>query len=186
MEDISMMTHAQQQPYTLSSEKPLAVVASNINADGYELAKQFAENGYDLIVAAGNPSVVEEAFDFKEYGVDAVSFQLDLSTTEGVEQLYRRIIATGRPVEAMVINTGISEDLTNETVLAKKVLKDMADRGRGRILFAGSDKDDDARPACEALQEEAQGTGVTVTALRSGNSEIYFLKKGYEEPNLLH
>lgn len=180
-----MMNQHQQQSY-VSSEKPLAVVASNTNSDGYELAKQFAENGYDLIVVAGNPSVVEEAFDFKEYGVDAVSFQLDLSTTEGVEQLYRRIIATGRPVEAMVINTGISEDLTHETELAKKVLKDMTDRGRGRILFAGSDKDEDARPACEALQEEARGTGVTVTALRSGHSEIYFLKKGYEEPTLLH
>lgn len=182
-----MMTQPQQRPYSVSSEKPLAVVASNTNSDGYELAKQFAENGYDLIVAAGNPSVVEEAFDFQEYGVDAVSFQLDLSTTEGVEQLYRRIIATGRPVEAMVINTGISENLTNETVLAKKVLKDMADRGRGRILLAGSNNHkEDATPICEALQEEAQGTGVTVTALRSGKSEIYFLKKGYEEPTLLH
>lgn len=175
----------QQQPY-LSSEKPLAVVASNTNTDGYALAKQFAENGYDLIVAAINPSVVEEAEDFKRFGVDAVSFQLDLSTAEGVEQLYRRIIATGRPVEAMVINTGISEDLTNETGLAKRILKDMVDKGRGRILFAGSNSEEDADLACEALQEEAQGTGVTVTALRSGNSEIYFLKKGYETPTLLH
>jgi short-subunit dehydrogenase len=174
-----------QQTY-LTSDKPLAVIASNNNTDGYELAKQFAENGYDLIVAAGNPSVVEEAEDFKKLGVDAVSFQLDLSTAEGVEQLYRRIIATGRPVEAMVINTGISEDLTNETGLAKRILKDMADKGRGRILFAGQDSEDDADLACEALQEEAQGTGVTVTALRSGNSEIYFLKKGYEGSTLLH
>lgn len=180
------MMNQQQTTNYLSSEKPLAVVASNTNSDGSLLARQFAENGYDVIVAAGNPSVVEEAEDLKGYGVDAVSFQLDLSTSEGVEQLYRRIIATGRPVEAMVINTGITEDLTNETILAKKVLKDMADRGRGKILFAASDKDEDARPACEALKEEAQGTGVTVMALRSGNSEIYFLKKGYEEPALLH
>lgn len=174
-----------QQTY-LTSDKPLAVVASNNNIDGYELAKQFAENGYDLIVAAGNPSVVEEAEDFKKLGVDAVSFQLDLSTAEGVEQLYRRIIATGRPVEAMVINTGISENFTNETALAKRILKDMADKGRGRILFTGVESEEDAGLACEALQEEAQGTGVTITALRSGNSEIYFLKKGYEGATLLH
>jgi short-subunit dehydrogenase len=184
MEDISIMT--EQQPYSVTSEKPLAVVASNTNSDGYELAKQFAKNGYDLIVVAGNPSIVEDAFDFQEYGVDAVSFQLDLSTTEGVEQLYRRIIATGRPIEAMVINTGISEDLTNEKILAKKILKDMTDRGRGHILFAGSEKEEDSNPTCEALQEEARGTGVTVTALRSGKSEIYFLKKGYVEPTTLH
>ena len=174
------------QQTNLTSEKPLAVVASNTNTDGYALAKQFAENGYDLIVAAINPSVVEEAEDFKQLGVDAVSFQLDLSTAEGVEQLYKRIIATGRPVEAMVINTGISGNLTNETSLAKKILKDMVDKGRGKILFAGSNTEEDADLACEALQEEAQGTGVTVTVLRSGSSEIYFLKKGYEEPILLH
>lgn len=170
----------------LVSEKPLAVVASNTNLDGYELAKQFAKNGYDLIVAAVNPSVVEEAEDFKKYGIDAVSFQLDLSTAEGVEQLYKKIIATGRPVEAMVINTGISKDLINETQLAKRILKDMADKGHGRILFAGTDSEEESDLVCEELQEEAQGTGVTITALHSGNTEIYFLKKGYESPTLLH
>ncbi|MBC7711884.1 MAG: SDR family NAD(P)-dependent oxidoreductase [Rhizobacter sp.] len=170
----------------LTSEKPLAVVASNFNMDGYDLAKQFAERGYDLILAASNPSVVEEAQDFKELGVDAVSFQLDLSTTEGVEQLYSRIIATGRPVEAMVINTGLSANFSNETSLAKKVLKDMALRGHGRILFAGSENQEDTTQVYETIFEEAKGSGVTVTAIKAGKNELYFLKEGYEEPYLLH
>lgn len=167
----------------INQEKPLAVIASNTCFDGYELARQFAENGYDLIVAATNPSVVEEAEDFKEYGIDAVSFQLDLSSAEGVEQLYRRIIATGRPVEAIVINTGLGKDFINEVDLAKKVLKDMANRGYGKILFAGRKKDEDTSVICEALQNEAKGTGVTVTALKSGNSKIYFLNS---EVSYLH
>lgn len=163
-----------QQTYE-AQKKPLAVIASNSCSDGYDLAKQFAEKGYDLIVAAINPSVVEEAEDFKELGVDAVSFQLDLSSPEGIEQLYRRIVATGRPVEAIVINTGMSEDHTNETVLAQKVLKDMAGNGRGHILFASRDlKDEDPRPMRKALQKEAEGTGVTITSLKSG-SIINFL-----------
>ena len=168
------------------SEKPLAVVASNLNMDGYNLAKQFAEHGYDLIVAASNPSVVEEAQEFKELGVDAVSFQLDLSSEEGVEQLYRRIIATGRPVEAMVINTGTSTDYINETYLAKKVLKKMALNGHGRILFAGSENQEDTSEIYEQIFEEAKGSGVTVTSIKAGNKELYFLKEGYEEPYLLH
>lgn len=170
----------------MNLEKPLAVVASINNSVGYELAKQFAENGYDLIIAATNPSVVEEAEEFKKYGVDAVSFQLDLSTAEGVEQLYKRIIATGRPVEAMIINTGMSKDLTNEKGLAKKILKDMADKGHGRIVFAGSNSELDSDIACEALQEESRGTGVTITVLHSGNTEIFFLKKLNEKSKLLH
>ena len=171
-----------RQETNLSSEKPLAVVASTVHADGYDLAKQFAEHGYDIIVAAKNPSVVEEAQDLKELGADAVSFQLDLSTTEGVEQLYRRIIATGRPVEAMVVNSDMTE-------LAQKVLKDMASRGHGRILFAGNNNEEENNLACEAVFEEARGTGVTVTAVKTGSHEIYFLKEGYEDSSaetLLH
>ena len=173
------------QPYN-NLEKPLAVVASNNNCVGYDLAKQFAKNGYDLIVAAINPSVVEEAEEFKKYGVDAVSFQLDLSTAEGVEQLYKKIIATGRPVEAMVINTGVSKDLKNETHLAKKIMKDMANKGHGRILIAGSNSEEEKDIVCEALQEGSRGTGVTITVLQAGNSEIFFLKKGYESSTIIH
>ncbi len=170
----------------MNLEKPLAVVASNKNSVGYELAKQFAENGYDLIVVAANPSVVEEVEEFKKYGVDAVSFQLDLSTAEGVEQLYKRIIATGRPVDTMVINTGINKNLKYENDLAKKILKNMADKGHGRILFAGSNSEEDSELACETLQEESQGTGVTITVLHSGNTEIFFLKKLNDELKMLH
>lgn len=173
-----------------SFEKPLAVIASQLNIDGYALARQFAERGYDLIVAASNPSVVEEAEEFKELGVDAVSFQLDLSTAEGVEQLYRRIIATGRPVEAMVINTNLSTDNKIEKSLAHKVLKDMTLRGQGKILFAGSDLKEDVSEISDSLQEEARGSGVTVTSIKAGENEIYFLKKGYEkgyeDPSILH
>ncbi len=170
----------------LNSEKPLAVIASQLNMDGYNLAKQFAERGYDLIVAASNPSVVEEAEDFKELGVDAVSFQLDLTTAEGVEQLYRRIIATGRPVEAMVINANLSSDNNIEKSLAKKILKDMTLRGQGKILFAGNDLKEDVSEISESLQDEVRGSGVTVTSIKAGSSEIFFLKNGYEDPYIIH
>ena len=172
-----------QQMYShLSSKKPLAVVASSTCYEGYELAKQFAESGYDLIVAAANASVVEETEDFKELGIDAVSFQLDLSTTEGVEQLYRKIIATGRSVEAMVINTGISSNSNKEIELARKILKDMIDRGHGRILFEGHE----AQAVCKSLQTEAIGTGVSLAVIQPGSNEIYFLKKGFEDPVALN
>jgi NAD(P)-dependent dehydrogenase (short-subunit alcohol dehydrogenase family) len=168
----------------LNGEKPLAIIASSLNLDGYFLAKQFAKLGYDLIVAASNPSVVEEAQEFKELGVDAVSFQLDLSTNEGVEQLYRRIIATGRPVDAIVINAGLSSNFINEKALAKKVLKDMSLRGYGKILFASSDSVENTTQAYETIFEEAKGSGVTVIAVKDGETELYFLKQGYEESGL--
>ncbi len=157
-------------------ERPLAIIASNSSLDAYEIAQQFAENGYDLIVAAINPSVVEEAEEFKEFGIDAVSIQIDLSTKEGVEQLYKKIVATGRPLEVMVINTGISQNLTNETELAQRVLKDMADRGRGKIFFAGKDDQEDPTQACASLQADAEGSGVVVSSLKSNKVKLDFSK----------
>lgn len=83
--------------------------------------------------------------------------QVDLSTPQGVETLYQKIQATGRPVDAIAINAGMGlggdfaeqTDLQDEiklinlnvvsTVhLAKLVVKDMVARGSGRILFTSS------------------------------------------------
>lgn len=185
-----MMNH--EELIYKSYDRPLAVIASSAATSGYELAKKFAENGYDIIVAAGNASVVEEAEDFKELGIEAVSFQLDLSTPEGIEQLYKRIVATGRPVETIIINTGISTDLTNETELASKVLKDMSNSGfGGRILFTGHEDSDleDMNLACQLIQEKAQGTGIIVDALDANGEKIQFEKidnKTFFKRPLLH
>lgn len=151
---------------SVATDKPMAVIASSTCTDGYNLARQFAENGYDIIVAAANPSVVEEAEDLKKLKVDAVSFQLDLSSPEGIEQLYRRIVATGRPVEALIINTGLSRNLEQETLLAKKVLHDMTDRGYGKIIFVSSEIDDQrsAIRLQDFFAEAAKGTGIEVSA----------------------
>lgn len=162
-------------------DRPLAVIAGNTCNEGHELAMKFAESGYDIIVVAVNPSVVEEAERFKELGVDAVSYQLDLSTPEGVEQLYRRVVATGRAVESMVISCRLSEDNSQEKLLAKKIMKDMSDRGHGRIIFAGS-KEDDMTELEQAVKEEARTTGVEISTMNFDTKEIYFLKDGYQDP----
>jgi uncharacterized protein len=40
-----------------TSHKPLAVVTGASSGIGYELAKQFATNGFDLIVAAEDEAI---------------------------------------------------------------------------------------------------------------------------------
>ncbi len=83
--------------------------------------------------------------------------QVDLASSDGVEKLYERITATGRPVDATAINAGvgvggdfaretdlqselnlINLNVTSSVHLAKLVLRDMTKRGRGRILFTSS------------------------------------------------
>ena len=140
-----------------SLTRPLAVVTGASNGIGYELAKQFAQNGFDLLVTSTGPSIKEAAIAFEKLGAQVETVEADLATYDGVETLYNKIKATGRSVDAIAINAGVGVggDFARETDLkdelnlielnvvssvhlAKRVLKDMVDRHQGRILFTSS------------------------------------------------
>jgi uncharacterized protein len=136
--------------------RPLAVVTGASSGIGYELAKQFAKNGFDLLVTATGSSIDEAAQACQQLGAKVETVTADLATYDGVEQLYDRIKSIGRPVEAIAINAGVGAggefaqtDLAAElnlielnvasTVhLAKRVVNDMVARGGGKILFTSS------------------------------------------------
>ncbi len=139
-----------------ATTKPLAVVTGASNGIGYELAKQFAQNGFDLVIAAEDAGIAEAASTLQDLGAKVTSVQVDLATYDGVETLYNKIVATGQPVDAVAINAGVGvggpfveTDLQEElnlinlnivspVHLAKHMAKDMVKRGQGRILFTSS------------------------------------------------
>ncbi|HEY0604343.1 MAG TPA: SDR family NAD(P)-dependent oxidoreductase [Herpetosiphonaceae bacterium] len=140
-----------------ATARPLAVVTGASSGIGYELAKQFVEHGYDLVIAAEDAGINNAARDLSVLGTLVEPVQVDLATYDGVESLYAAIQATGRPIDAIAINAGVGvggdfarqTDLQDElkmiqlnvvsTVhLAKRVVKDMLARGEGRILFTSS------------------------------------------------
>jgi short-subunit dehydrogenase len=137
--------------------KRLAVVTGASSGIGYELAKQFARHGFDLIIAAEDRGIVEARQAIAALGVAVEAIQVDLATFEGVAEFYRQIHADGRPVDALALNAGVgvSGDFARETDLkdelnlislnvvspvhlCKLVAKDMVAAGRGRILFTSS------------------------------------------------
>jgi len=140
-----------------STINPFAVVTGASSGIGYELAKQFAQNGFDLLVVAEDEGITEAARSLEELGIRAAPLRVDLATYDGVETLYTAITATERPVDAIAINAGVGvggdfarqTDLRDElnlinlnvisaVHLAKRVVKDMVARGSGRILFTSS------------------------------------------------
>lgn len=193
-----------------SLNRPLAVVTGASSGIGYELAKQFAQNGFDLLVTATGSSISEAAQAFEGLGAKVETVQADLATYEGVETLYDKIKATGQPVEAIAINAGVGVggDFARETDLkeelnlinlnvvssvhlAKRVVKDMVERGKGRILFTSSIAALMPGPFeavyaaskaflqsfSEALRNELKDTGITVTAVMPGPTETNFFHR---------
>jgi short-subunit dehydrogenase len=195
--------------------RPLAVVTGASNGIGYELALQFAQNGFDLLVTATGATINQAAQDFEELGAKVETVQADLATYEGVEALYSQIKATGRPVEAIAINAGVGvggefareTDLKDElnlinlnvvssVHLAKRVVKDMVERGQGRILFTSSIAAIMPGPFeavyaaskafihsfAEAIRNELKDTGVSVTSLMPGPTDTnFFHRAGMDE-----
>lgn len=83
-----------------TKRRPLAVVTGGSSGIGYELARQFAEHGYDLIIAAEDAAINDAAVQLGNGGtVEAV--QVDLATEDGVERLYQQIHRRGSQVDAL-------------------------------------------------------------------------------------
>jgi uncharacterized protein len=139
------------------SARPLALVTGASSGIGLELAKQFAEHGFDLIVTAEDAELEPAAREIERLGAAVEAVRADLATAAGVEELIRRIDAAGRPLDAAALNAGIGAggafatdtDLEQElrlvdlnvrsTVhLAKHVVRGMVARDSGRILFTSS------------------------------------------------
>jgi uncharacterized protein len=139
-----------------TSPRPLAVVTGASSGIGFELAKQFADHAYDLIVAAEDPAIEDAARELGSGGTQAEAVQVDLATDAGVDELHRRIVAAGRPVAAVALNAGVGSggafadtpleeelgvidlNVRGTVRLAKYVVQDMTARGEGRILFTSS------------------------------------------------
>lgn len=142
---------------TTEFEKKLALVTGASTGIGFEIAMQFARNGYDLLIAAENEEIHIAANALREHGNIVHVLQVDLSRADGVEELYSRLKQISCPLDAAAINAGVGvggasfdkTDLSSEveminlniisTVhLAKLLLRDMIKRHDGKILFTSS------------------------------------------------
>src|SRR3954469_23728521 len=93
----------------MTDTKALAVVTGASSGIGFELARQFAEHDFDLLINAEDGELETAAAQLRTSGADVRTVQADLTSYEGVEQLYSAIVATGRPVAAAALNAGVGQ-----------------------------------------------------------------------------
>lgn len=191
------------------AQAELALITGASSGIGFELARQFAAHGYDLVVAAEDDAILGVPDRLSQYGCAVQPVQVDLRDPDGVEHLYRSAVEGERVLAAVALNAGIgrggmfldhdlSDDLSvidlnvRSTVhLAKLVLREMANRGQGKVLFTSSvasmmpgsyqtvynASKSFVQSFAQALRDELRDTDITVTALMPGPTETNFFHR---------
>lgn len=187
--------------------RPLAVITGASSGIGYELAKLAAQNGYDLIIAADEASIVEARQALSAHGVTVEAVHADLSDTDGVDELID--VIAGRQVDVLMANAGrglghafldqdfneimhvVDTNITGTLYLLHKLARPMRDADRGRILITGSIAGlmpgsfqavyNGTKAFIDsfawALRNELKDTSVTVTCLMPGPTETAFFER---------
>jgi short-subunit dehydrogenase len=141
-----------------TTDHPLALVTGASSGIGRELAREFAEHGYDLVVTAEDASIHQAAAELGGAdGIHVEAVQVDLRDPEGVKELWSRVTDGGRRLDAAALNAGVGAggefaegtrlpdelsivdlNVRSTVHLAKLVSGQMAHQGKGRILFTSS------------------------------------------------
>src|SRR4051812_6511737 len=190
------------------SEGQFAVITGASSGIGRELGKQFAEHGFDLLVVAEDDGIHDAAEQLRAMGGSVQPLRADLSTFEGVEQLWEAIQASGRTLDAIAINAGVGvggpfaendlEDemnlidlnVTSVVHLAKHVVQDMVARNDGRILFTASIAGETPTPF-EAVYGASKAFVLSFAEalrneLKDTNITVTALQPGATETNFFH
>ena len=188
------------------SQRKFAIVTGASSGIGLELARLAAAEGYDLLVAADTP-LVDASAALQGLGVEVRPVEADLSTPAGIDQLLDAAGGRDIDLLCANAGHGlghgfldqdprewrhvIDTNITGTLLLLQRVAKEMVARREGRILITGSiagympgsfqavynGSKAFIDSFAEALRNEIQDSGVTVTTLMPGVTDTNFFRR---------
>jgi short-subunit dehydrogenase len=199
--------------------RPVALVTGASIGIGREMALQLAQEGHDLVLVARSEGKLKElAGELKQkYGANGTVISSDLGKPGSAQALFDAVKAKGIAVDVLINNAGfglkgrfvklslaeqqemIQLNITTLTELSWLFGRDMATRGRGRILNIGSIASFQPGPEfavyaatkayvlsfSEAIDAELRAQGVNVSALCPGAVLTNFHDRANNDSKLL-
>ncbi|MVN92690.1 SDR family NAD(P)-dependent oxidoreductase [Mucilaginibacter aquatilis] len=139
------------------NNKPCALITGASEGIGFELAKLFAADGYNLILVARNEQKLDNcAAQLRQSGIEVSTIAKDLFSRQAAFDLYDEVKAKGMQVDVLVNDAGqglygefkdtdinrelsiIDLNVASLVILTKCFLKDMVARNEGKILNLAS------------------------------------------------
>jgi uncharacterized protein len=187
--------------------RPYAIVTGASSGIGYELAKECAKNGFDILMVADQPTIQQAARSIDGFGTEVEALFADLATEQGVDATLSA--TAGRPVDALLANAGIGlggpfldqhfgdvrrvvdTNITGTLDLIQRIGMEMRRRRTGRILITGSIAGfipgtfqavyNGTKAFLDsfsfALRAELKDSGVTVSCLMPGPTDTEFFER---------
>ncbi|MFD0793971.1 SDR family NAD(P)-dependent oxidoreductase [Mucilaginibacter litoreus] len=141
----------------MSNQGKWALITGASSGIGYELAKLFAKDKYNLVIVGREKQILEDkAREFKQEGIQVIGFEKDLSKRNHVFEFCQEVTAKGYQIDTLVNDAGQGayglfkdNDIERElniidlnigalTILTKHFLKEMVARNEGKILNLAS------------------------------------------------
>ncbi len=185
-----------------------ALVTGASSGIGKALAEELAKQQHNLVIVARREALLNALAEqlSREYGVKVEVIVQDLAEPNAADKLFSALSQRGLQIDILVNNAGFGmkgrldeiEPRLNQammmvnmvvlTELAQRLIPQMIERGRGRILNIASTSAYQPGPYMavyfaskayvlsfsEALSRELKGTGVTATALCPGPTATAF------------
>ncbi|MDJ1500299.1 SDR family oxidoreductase [Xanthocytophaga agilis] len=141
----------------MTTENKYVLITGATSGIGYELAKLFAKDHYNLVIVSRDQQELEnKAQEFRQLGIDVVPIAKDLFNRDAAFSLYEEVKNRNIQVDILVNDAGqgiygkfqdtdinrelavIDLNIASVVILTKCFLKDMVQRNSGKILNLAS------------------------------------------------